>query len=68
MRTFHVEREAPVRADAPGLFVRAVDAPGAEVGDRVVVRGHEGGPERAGTVAAIDGAGDDAHLRVELDT
>jgi hypothetical protein len=67
MRTFHVEREAPVRADAPGMFVRASDAPGAEVGDRIVVRGHDGGTERTGTVASIDGTGDDAHLRVDLD-
>ena len=46
-RTLHLERSGPVRADAEGLFVPAVDLPGAHVGDRVIVHGHEDGVERS---------------------
>ena len=50
-QTWHLERSAPVRADAEGLFVPASDLPDAVVGDIVVVTGDEGGEARTGTIA-----------------
>ena len=49
-QTWHLERTAPVRADAEGLFVPASDLPDATIGDTVVVTGEEGGEVRAGTI------------------
>ena len=50
-QTWHLERTAPVRADADGLFVPLADLPDAALGDSVVIRGHDGGEERTGTIA-----------------
>ena len=48
--TWHLERSAPVRADAEGLFVPASDLPDATLGDTVVMKGSEGGEQRTGTI------------------
>lgn len=40
-----------MRADAEGLFVPLADLPDAALGDSVVIRGHDGGEERTGTIA-----------------
>jgi transcription elongation GreA/GreB family factor len=56
-----------VRADAEGLFVPASDLPDAELGDVVVVRGHEGGEERTGTIVATDERDAERFFRLSLD-
>ena len=65
-QTWRLERSAPVRADAEGLFVPAADLPRAGVGDSVVVEGHEGGAQRIGTIAEIVDRDGDVFFRVEL--
>ena len=66
-KTWHLERTAPVRADAEGLFVPAADLPEATIGDTVVVVGHEGGEERAGTVAERCDREGQPFLRLEFE-
>jgi hypothetical protein len=50
-RTWQLERTAPVRADADGIFVPTDDLPGAAIGDTVVATGHDGGESRSGEIA-----------------
>ena len=66
-QTWHLERTAPVRADAEGLFVPASDLPDATVGDIVVVKGHEGGEERTATIAETTDHDRERFFRLELD-
>ena len=56
-----------MRADAEGLFVPARDLPDADVGDIVVVTGHEGGDERTGTIVATDERDAERFFRLSLD-
>ena len=56
-----------MRADAEGLFVPASDLPGANVGDIVIVTGHEGGEERTGTIVATDERDAERFFRLSLD-
>ena len=65
-QTWHLERSAPVRADAEGLFVPASDLPQATVGDIVVITGHEGGKERTGTIAEERDRNRQRFYRLEL--
>ena len=65
-QTWHLERSAPVRADAEGLFVPASDLPDATVGDDVVITGHEGGEERRGTIAEERDRNRQCFYRLEL--
>jgi hypothetical protein len=55
-----------VRADAEGLFLPASDLPEADIGDVVVVKGHEDGQVRAGTIADTSALDDEAFFRLEL--
>jgi hypothetical protein len=61
-----LERTAPVRADAEGLFVPATDLPQADVGDQVVVEGHEGGEQRTGTIAETVDRDGEVFFRLDL--
>jgi hypothetical protein len=67
-QTWHLERTAPVRADAEGLFVPASDLPHATVGDLVVVKGHDGGEERTGTIAGTSDRDRERFFRLEFTT
>jgi hypothetical protein len=66
-QTWHLERTAPVRADAEGLFVPASDLPDATIGDIVVVKGHEGGEERRATIAEATDHHRERFFRLEFD-
>jgi hypothetical protein len=65
-RIWHLERRAPVRADAEGLFVPATELPEATIGDVVVVKGHEGGEERTATIAETRDHGREHFFRLDL--
>ncbi|MGE0139092.1 MAG: hypothetical protein AB7L17_17205 [Ilumatobacteraceae bacterium] len=65
-RTWYLERTAPVRADAEGLFLPAADLPEAEIGDVVVVKGHDDDGVRAGTIAETSALDDEDYFRLEL--
>ena len=65
-RSWHLERSAPVRADAEGLFVPAADLPRAELGDTVLVEGHEGGEQRVGTIAESVDRDGEVFFRLDL--
>jgi len=66
-KSWHLERTTPVRADAEGMFVPAVDLPGAGVGDSVTVRGRTGGAERIGVIAEVTERDGRRFFRLELD-
>jgi len=65
-QTWHWESNAPLRADAEGLFVPRAELPDATIGDIVVVEGpeHNG---RSGTVTATDEADGEQFFRIKLD-
>jgi hypothetical protein len=65
-QTWLLERNAPVRADAEGLFVPAADLPDALIGDVVLVQGHEGGEQRAGTIAEQTELDEQQFFRLDL--
>ncbi|MBI5089995.1 MAG: hypothetical protein HZB15_14325 [Actinobacteria bacterium] len=65
-RTWYLERTAPVRADAEGLFLPASDLPEADVGDVVVVKGHDDATMRAGPIAATAPLDEEEFFRVVL--
>jgi hypothetical protein len=65
-RTWYLERTGPVRADAEGLFVPASELPEADVGDVVVVKGHDDDTARAGTIAETSARDDEDYFRLEL--
>lgn len=67
-RTWHLTRHAPVRADAPGIFVPSLELPEAAVGDVVIVDGpdDEGSTSRQATVSALDSRDGVAYLRLDF--
>jgi hypothetical protein len=67
-RTWRLTRQAPVRADAPGIFVPSLDLPEATVGDLVIVDGpdEEGTVSRQATVSALDDRDGVAYLRLDF--
>jgi hypothetical protein len=65
-RIWHLERSAPVRADAEGLFVPAAHLAGAQIGDGVVVEGHDGGEQRTGVIAETIDRDGQAFFRLDL--
>jgi hypothetical protein len=66
-QTWHLERFAPVRADAEGLFVPCSDLPNAGVGDTVVMTSHVGGARRTGTITGTSNEGQEPFFRVDLE-
>lgn len=52
-QSWELERSAPVRADADGVFVPLGELPDAVVGDRVILFDHSGGVDREGTIVAV---------------
>jgi hypothetical protein len=66
-QTWFVQRSAPVRADAEGLFVPADDVPDAAIGDIVVVQGHAGGESRTGTIVETSEHDRQRFFRLELE-
>ena len=63
---WHLERSAPVRADAEGLFVPAAHLADAQIGDVVVIEGHEGGEQRTGAIAETVDREGEAFFRLDL--
>ena len=51
-QSWELERSAPVRADADGVFVPVGELPDAAVGDRVTLFDRSGGVDRTGTIVA----------------
>jgi hypothetical protein len=64
---WHLERTAPVRADAEGMFVPVDELPEAQVGDSVTMSAAAGGVERAGTIAGTSEHDAVRFFRIELD-
>lgn len=59
-----------MRADAPGIFVPAIELAGAAVGDEVVVESAEpsGGGERRGTIAELADREGTSYFRLDFDS
>jgi len=66
-RPRRISRNAPVRADAEGIFVPVVDLAGASIGDRVILSGPGGEDAREGVIAELTENSDQSFFRVELD-
>ncbi len=66
-QTWHLERNAPVRADAEGMFVPVAEIPEAKVGDVVVASGHDGGEQRTGTIVEEVERDDELFHRIDLE-
>lgn len=58
-RSWRLDRNAPVRADADSMFIPTSELPGASIGDRITISEHDGDAERIGTVVEFV---PDAHL------
>ena len=67
-RTWHLERNAPMRADAESIFVPAAELSEASTGDAVVVSSHGGGDQRTGSVVDTIDRDGESYLRIEFDT
>ncbi len=65
-RTWHLDRSAPVRADAESIFVPAADLPEAALGDTVIVTSDAGGEQRTGTIIDTSARGGELFYRLEL--
>jgi hypothetical protein len=63
MTVWRVERNEPVRADAPGLYIGHHELDGAAIGDRVVVVAD--GEEWHGAVAEIVDRRDGRYVRCD---
>lgn len=66
-RRWELQRSAPVRADAEGLFVPFEDLPEAAIGDRVALSDDAGGVDRSGTIVAASEHDGAKFHRIELD-
>jgi len=66
-RPWRITRNAPVRADAEGIFVPVVDVAGGRIGDRVILSGPGGEDAREGVIAELTENSDQSFFRVELD-
>jgi hypothetical protein len=67
-RTWHISRNSPARADAPGIFVPSLDLPEASIGDEVIVDGpdDEVSSQRRAMVSALEHRDGVAYLRLDF--
>lgn len=65
-RPWKIERQEPVRDDAPGIFVPVADLDGADVGDEIVVDASDDGEQRTGTIAEVMTRSGKQYFRVDL--
>jgi hypothetical protein len=64
--TWHVRRSAPVRSDADSIFIASSDAPGAVIGDRIILEGEEDSVERVGVVVEQIDRDGESHFRLQM--
>jgi len=66
-KTWQLKRNAPVRADAEGMFVPSAELADATLGDVVVATGDAGGETRRGKVVEVVERDGEAFLRLAFD-
>lgn len=69
-RTWHLKRHGIVRADAPGIFVPALDLPGAAIGDLVIVEALDEGhtSARKATIASLADRDGVSYFRLDFES